>query len=104
MTDERGVAAAGPLAGDRRSAEDRDLPSRSDVLGAQLSRTIGGPVGRHALIGRAGFWTPMRVILALAVVFLAFGWFAKAACIQQAPNGPDGAPGLDWSGSRQYVT
>ncbi|WP_068276382.1 glycosyltransferase family 87 protein [Aldersonia kunmingensis] len=103
MTDEHGVVSAGPLAGDRRSADDRDLPSRTDVLSAQLSRTFGGPVGRHALIGRAGFWTPMRVILALAVVFLAFGWFAKAPCIQQAPNGPGGAPGLDWSGSRQYV-
>ena len=42
------------------------------------------------------------MILALAIVFLGFGWFSKAACIQQIP-GPDGQPTLDWSGSRQYV-
>lgn len=68
-----------------------------------LSGTVGGPVGRHALIGRTRFFTPMRVILLLAVVFLAFGWFAKAGCIQQAPVGESGQVGLDWSGSRQYV-
>ncbi|HEY5855522.1 MAG TPA: glycosyltransferase 87 family protein, partial [Aldersonia sp.] len=31
------------------------------------------------------------------------GWFGKAGCIQQAPVGENGALGLDWSGSRQYV-
>lgn len=45
----------------------------------------------------------MRAILLLAIVFLALGWFAKAPCIQQAPVGENGALGLDWSGSRQYV-
>ncbi len=47
--------------------------------------------------------TPLRVLLLLSLVVLSLGWFAKAGCIQQAPNGPDGALGLDWSGSRQYV-
>ena len=41
------------LAPDRRSLEDRDLPSRTDTIGAALSGVIGGPVGRHALIGSA---------------------------------------------------
>ena len=72
-------------------------------MAAVSSAAIGGPAGRHALIGRQRFLTPLRVLLLLAVVFLAFGWFAKAGCIQQAPNGPDGELGLDWSGSRQYV-
>ncbi|MDT5227429.1 MAG: hypothetical protein QOH94_1222, partial [Mycobacterium sp.] len=40
------------LAGDLRSADDRDCPSRTDFLGAALSNVIGGPVGRHAIIGR----------------------------------------------------
>ncbi len=70
---------------------------------AEVSAVIGGSAGAHALIGRQRFMTPLRVLLLLAVVFLSFGWFAKAGCIQQAPNGPDGALGLDWSGSRQYV-
>lgn len=69
----------------------------------ELSEVIGGPVGRHALVGRQRFWTPLRVVLLFAVVFLALGWFGKAACIQQAPIGPDGALSLDWNDNRQYV-
>ncbi|MGW6374489.1 glycosyltransferase family 87 protein [Rhodococcus sp. NPDC055112] len=97
------MASPGPLADDRRSVADRDLPGRTDPTVAELSGVIGGPVGRHALVGRSRFLTPLRVILLLAVVFLALGWSTKAACLQQAPNGPDGALGLDWSGSRQYT-
>ncbi len=84
------------------SLDGRDLPSRSDPLVAELSSVVGGPVGKHALIGRAGFFTPLRVMFLLGVVFLALGWFGKAACIQQAPAA-DGRMGLDWSGHRQYV-
>ncbi|WP_072690262.1 glycosyltransferase family 87 protein [Rhodococcus marinonascens] len=92
-----------PLAEDRRSADWRDLPGRTDPLTADLSAVIGGPVGRHAVVGRSRFFTPMRAILLLAVLFLTLGWFAKAPCIQQAPLGENGALALDWSGSRQYV-
>ncbi len=94
--------APGPLAPDLRSADARDRPSRNDSLTAQLSTVIGGPVGEHALIGRARFWTPMRVLLAFTVVFLAFGWFGKAGCIQQTTTA-DGALTLDWNNGRQYV-
>ncbi|MBP1161537.1 putative membrane protein [Rhodococcus sp. PvR099] len=97
------IASPGPLADDCRSVVDRDLPGRTDPMVAELSGVIGGPVGRHALVGRTRFLTPLRVILLLAVVFLALGWSTKAACLQQAPNGPGGALGLDWSGSRQYT-
>ncbi|WP_307829575.1 glycosyltransferase family 87 protein [Antrihabitans stalagmiti] len=103
MSDERTLIGPAPLANDRRSAEWRDLPGRNDPLTRELSKVVGGPIGRHALVGRSRFVTPMRVLLALAVVFLAFGWFTKAACIQQGPVGENGAIGLDWSGSRQYV-
>ncbi|MBJ8347642.1 DUF2029 domain-containing protein [Antrihabitans sp. YC2-6] len=92
-----------PVAGDRRSAEWRDLPSRTDPLTRELSTVIGGPIGEHALVGRTRFFTPMRALLLLAVIFLAFCWFGKAACIQQANVGPNGELGLDWRGSRQYV-
>jgi hypothetical protein len=34
-----------PLADDLRSDDDRDLPCRTDTIGAALSGAIGGPVG-----------------------------------------------------------
>ena len=76
-----------PLADDRRSADDRDLPSRTDAIGAALSEVIGGPVGRHALIGRQRFLTPLRVMLIIALVFLALGYSTKAACLQTTGTG-----------------
>ncbi|MEV0294378.1 glycosyltransferase 87 family protein [Nocardia sp. NPDC050710] len=91
-----------PLAPDLRSADERDRPSRNDSLTAQLSTVVGGPVGDHALIGRVRFWTPLRVLFMLALIFLALGWASKAGCIQQTP-GPDGRPTLDWNNGRQYV-
>lgn len=91
-----------PLAADLRSVEDRDKPSRTDTLTAQLCDLIGGPVGDHAVIGRVRFWTPMRVLMAFAVLFLALSWFGKASCIQQAPD-ENGLIGLDWNNGRQYV-
>ena len=81
---------------------DRIAPTLADPVAARLSSVVGGPVGRHALVGRGRFLTPLRVLLLLAVVFLALGWGSKAACLQQAP-GPGGVPVLDWAGSRQYV-
>ncbi|MFC8046103.1 glycosyltransferase family 87 protein [Nocardia sp. NPDC057353] len=97
-----GYISPGPLAPDLRSADGRDKPSRNDSLAAQLSTVVGGPVGDHALIGRARFWTPLRVLLAFAVLFLALGWSTKAACIQQTADG-NGQLSLDWNDGRQYV-
>ncbi|BEK92006.1 glycosyltransferase family 87 protein [Nocardia seriolae] len=91
-----------PLAADLRSVDDRDKPSRTDTLTAQLCDLIGGPVGDHAVIGRVRFWTPMRVMMAFAVLILAFSWFGKAGCIQQRPDA-DGVMGLDWNHGRQYI-
>jgi len=63
---------------------------------------VGGPLGRHALVGRSRFWTPLRVMLLIAVAVLALGWLGKAPCVQQySPDG--GAPALDWRDNRQYV-
>ena len=41
---EPATVSPGPLARDRRSLDDRDLPSRTDTIGAALSGVIGGPV------------------------------------------------------------
>ncbi|MFD3593796.1 glycosyltransferase family 87 protein [Nocardia sp. NPDC058640] len=97
-----GYVAPAPLAPDLRSIDARDLPSRNDSLTAQLSTVIGGPVGEHALIGRVRFWTPLRVLFAFTVIFLALGWTAKAGCIQQTDDGNGGLT-LDWNNGRQYV-
>ncbi|WP_051032044.1 glycosyltransferase family 87 protein [Nocardia veterana] len=97
-----GFVSAAPVAADPRSATWRDKPSRTDSMTAQLSSVIGGPVGDHALIGRTRFWTPLRILLAFAVVFLAFGWAGKAGCIQQTTNS-EGHLTLDWNNGRQYV-
>ncbi|WP_019932154.1 glycosyltransferase 87 family protein [Nocardia sp. BMG111209] len=91
-----------PPAADLRSVDRRDKPSRTDTVTAQLSPLVGGPVGEHALIGRVRFWTPLRVLLAFAVAFLALGWAGKAACIQQTTDS-SGQLTLDWSNGRQYV-
>ena len=91
-----------PLADDRRSVTDRDLPSRTDVLGNALSGTIGGPVGRHALIGRQRFLTPLRVMFLIALVFLALGASTKAACLQTVGTGSAEQKVANWSGQRAY--
>ncbi len=97
-----GYDSPAPLARDLRSADARDKPSRNDSMTAQLCTVVGGPVGDHALIGRARFWTPIRVLLAFTVIFLAFGWFAKAGCIQQTTT-TGGLLTLDWNNGRQYT-
>ena len=91
-----------PVAADLRSADDRDCPSRTDVLGAALSDVVGGPVGRHAVIGRAAFLTPLRVMFLIALVFLALGWSTKAACLQNSGTGPGDQRVANWQNQRAY--
>ncbi|HEX9178272.1 MAG TPA: glycosyltransferase family 87 protein [Mycobacterium sp.] len=91
-----------PLAADRRSLDDRDFPSRTDAMGAALSETIGGPVGRHALIGRQGLFTPLRVMFLIGLVFLALGYSTKAACLQSTSTGPADERVANWDNNRAY--
>lgn len=91
-----------PLADDLRSADDRDLPSRTDDLSAALSEVVGGPVGRRALIGRTRVFTPLRVMFALALVFLALGWSTKAACLQTIGSGAPDQKVANWENQRAY--
>ncbi|MBV8291092.1 MAG: DUF2029 domain-containing protein [Mycobacterium sp.] len=91
-----------PLAADLRSADDRDCPSRTDFLGAALSDVVGGPVGRHAVIGRTAFLTPLRVMFLIALVFLALGWSTKAACLQSTGTGPGDQRVANWQNQRAY--
>ena len=64
---------------------------------------VGGPLGAHAIVGRSRFWTPLRVVLLMAVVVLASGWLGKAPCLQQH-SVEGGGLALDWRDGRQYVS
>ncbi|HJX45014.1 MAG TPA: glycosyltransferase 87 family protein, partial [Geodermatophilus sp.] len=71
---------------------DRVVPTWSDPVAAQAAEAVGGPWGRHAVTGRALFWTPLRVCLLYATVVLAGAWLKQAPC-------SDG----NWAGSVQYT-
>jgi len=99
---ERELVSPAELAADRRSLDNRDLPSRTDTIGTALSGVIGGPVGRHALIGRQRFPTPLRVMLIIALVFLALGYSTKAACLQTTGTGTADQRVGNWQNQRAY--
>ncbi|SDY22804.1 Uncharacterized membrane protein [Modestobacter sp. DSM 44400] len=71
---------------------DRVVPTWNDPVAAQASELVGGPWGRHAVTGRALFWTPLRVCLLFTVLVLAVAWVKQAPCA-------DG----NWTGSKQYT-
>ena len=68
------------------------LPSRDDPVVRAASGAIGGPWGAHGGLGLRRFWTPLRVLLALTLLTLAFAWLQKSPC-------QDGA----WTEGRQYT-
>jgi uncharacterized membrane protein len=82
--------------------DERVIPSWTESIARQATKVIGGPLGRHAAVGRHWFWTPLRAVLLIAVVTLTFGWFFKAGCIQTYPDG-SGQTQLNWTADRQYV-
>jgi uncharacterized membrane protein len=71
---------------------DRVVPTWTDPVAVQASELVGGPWGRHAVTGRALFWTPLRVCLLFTVLVLALAWVKQAPCA-------DG----NWTGSKQYT-
>jgi uncharacterized membrane protein len=111
------VSAAGPGTGAPPDARDvvpvgrdarpgppaRVVPTWTEPLATAASRVVGGPLGRHALVGRSPFWTPLRAVLLIAVAVLAVGWLGKVPCLQQYTT-PEGQLALDWRNSRQYVS
>jgi uncharacterized membrane protein len=74
------------------TAPDRVIPSWTDPVAFQASEAVGGPWGRHAVVGRALFWTPLRVCLMFATVVLGLAWIKQAPC-------SDG----NWTGWVQYT-
>ncbi|MFC5996090.1 glycosyltransferase family 87 protein [Pseudonocardia hispaniensis] len=92
----------GSASGTTRAPRGRVVPTWTEPLAIAASRVIGGPLGRHALVGRSRFWTPLRVVLLFGVLVLALGWLGKAPCLQQYRT-TDGILALDWRDHRQYV-
>jgi uncharacterized membrane protein len=86
-----------------RAVPARVAPTWTEPIAAAASRLVGGPLGRHAIVGRSRFWTPLRVLLLMAVVVLAAAWLGKAPCLQQYPV-EGGGLALDWRDGRQYVS
>lgn len=82
---------------------ERVIPTWTDPTVRRASDLIGGPLGRHAQVGRTVLFTPLRVCLAMAILVLICGWLYKAACIQQISSG-DGGVSLDQSGERPWIT
>jgi uncharacterized membrane protein len=81
----------------------RVIPSWTDATVRRASQLIGGPLGRHAQVGRLQILTPLRVCLLMALLFLVFGWLAKSPCIQQT-HGANGQFVLDSSANRQWIS
>jgi uncharacterized membrane protein len=57
-------------------------PTRDDPFVAAFSEGVGGPVGPRA--SGHPWWTPVRVLLALASVCLALGLVQKSSCYQDS--------------------
>jgi uncharacterized membrane protein len=88
---------------DSLTPAERVVPTWHEPLAAGASSLVGGPLGRHAVIGRHWFWTPLRVALLLAVATLALGWFSKAACAQQYFDKDRNSLELDWRSNRPFT-
>jgi uncharacterized membrane protein len=76
------------------TTEPIDEPGHTDPFVAGMSEAVGGPLGQHAvrpqraLFGGGRFWTPVRIVLALACIMLSLHWVQKSPC-------RDGAWGAD---------
>ncbi|MEU5097833.1 glycosyltransferase 87 family protein [Streptomyces sp. NPDC020996] len=59
------------------------LPTREDEVARSGSELIGGPLGRRALLGTS-WWTPVRVVVLVAIGMFALGLIQKAPCYNGA--------------------
>lgn len=85
-----------------RESSERVAPATTEPVARGVIDFLGGPVGRYAAVGRQRWWTPLRVLISVALVFLSFGFLSKARCLEGA-RGENGVIGLNWSGERHYV-
>jgi uncharacterized membrane protein len=72
------TATAGAVAAPTDAGEPA-APSRQDSLVRAASEAVGGPAGDHA--APHPWWTPVRVVLAVATLALALGLVQKGPCV-----------------------
>ena len=63
-------------------------PAREDPIAAQGAQVIGGPMGAHANRVRR-WWTPIRVLLAMAGIAYAIGYLLDLSCRSGGWLAPD---------------
>jgi uncharacterized membrane protein len=63
------------------------IPTVADPVARAALPLLGGPVGRHAAIGR-GWWTPIRFCIAVGLVVYALGWLSKGYCVVNGWGAP----------------
>jgi hypothetical protein len=78
------VAASLPLVPDPY-----DVPSRRDAVVATVSGFMGGPVGRHAVIGARGLVGVAAALTVVASVVIALGVWQKGHCLLKGWSNPD---------------
>lgn len=83
--------------------DQRVSPAATEPLARGFINFLGGPVTRHGRLGRQPWWTPVRVLVFTALVFLSFGVLSKANCAMGV-RAEDGTVSLNWSGDRQYTS
>ena len=71
---------------DRRAGE-VVAPTREDPVARAASEVVGGPWGDHARPHR--WWTPLRVMLAVACIAWVLAIVQKSPCIKDGWNGED---------------
>lgn len=100
--DDRDDSAGGPLVSTvvceldsrRPPPVEAVRPSDEDPVVRGLVAAVGGPPGQHAAPGNTRrLWSPLRVILALAVIALCAAWVQKAPCNS----------GSNWTNGYQYT-
>ncbi len=60
-----------------------ERPTKEDAVAATGSELIGGPIGRHALLGTS-WWTPVRVIALVMLGMFALSMVQKLPCYDGA--------------------
>jgi len=63
------------------------VPTQADPTARGALPLLGGPVGRHAALGRS-WWTPIRVSILAGMLVYAIGWLSKGYCLANGFGAP----------------
>ncbi len=69
----------------------------SDPVARSSSAFAGGPLGRFALVGGAGWWTPVRVLIVLSALSYGLGVILDFPCMSNGWASPDRYEALCYS-------